>query len=335
VKAWRVDHQAPAAEEPLVLVEGPDPEPGPGEVRVRVSTCGVCRTDLHIAEGDVALRRGHVVPGHEVVGYVDATGPGAQRFSPGERIGIPWLRHTCGECRFCRSGRENLCTAPRFTGWDEDGGYAELAVVPEDFAYRLPAAFTDEKAAPLLCAGIIGYRALRQSRVRPGQTLGIYGFGGSAHLAAQIAISEGTTVRVFTRSEKARRLALDLGCASAGDTREVPPGPLDAGIVFAPSGDVVPVAMSALDRGATLAIAGIHLSDIPALEYQKHLFYEREIRSVTANTRTDGEEFLAAAARIQVEVETTAYGFADADRALSDLAEGRVSGAAVLELSET
>jgi alcohol dehydrogenase, propanol-preferring len=334
MRAWVLEHQAPASEGPLGLVDLPEPEPGPGEVRIRVLTCGVCRTDLHLAEGDLRFRRRPVVPGHEIVGVVDATGPGSGRFAVGDRIGVPWLRWTCGECRFCRSGRENLCVAPRFTGWDDDGGYAEMAVVPEDYAYVLPSDFSDEEAAPLLCAGIIGYRALRASAVRAGGTLGIFGFGGSAHLAAQVALAEGTTVRVFTRSAEARRLALDLGCTSAGDLDDPAPEPLDGAVLFAPAGGIVRVALSMLDRGATLAVAGIHLSEIPPLDYEKHLFYERRLRSVTANTRTDGEEFLRAAAAIGIKVSTVPYRFGDAPKALEDLANGRISGAgaAVLEV---
>ena len=317
---------------PLELVELPVPEPGPGEVRVRVSACGVCRTDLHLAEGDLPPKRRGVVPGHEVVGYVDALGQGATRFDVGARVGIAWLRHTCGVCRFCRSGAENLCLEPRFTGWDEDGGYAEFAVVEAQFAYRLPDGFDDEHAAPLLCAGIVGYRALRRAALPPGGRLGIYGFGASAHLAAQVALAEGATVHVLTRSEGARRLALELGAASAGAAADAPPEPLDAAILFAPAGGLVPPALAALDRGGTLAIAGIHLSDVPALRYQDHLFQERQLRSVTANTRRDGEEFLTLAARMGVRVTTTPYPLMQADAALRDLAHDAVLGAAVLVL---
>jgi len=264
---------------------------------------------------------------------VDELGEGATRFRLGERIGIAWLRHTCGVCRFCANGAENLCIAPRFTGWDADGGFAEHAVVPEAYAYVLPAAFSDEEAAPLLCAGIIGYRALRRSALPPGGRLGIYGFGASAHLAAQIALHEGATVHVMTRSEDARRLALELGAASAVGSADAPPEPLDAAILFAPVGTLVPVALEALDRGGTLAIAGIYLSDVPTLSYERHLFEERSLRSVTANTRADGEEFLAIAAQIPVKVVTTPYAFAEADEALADLAHDRVNGAAVLHAS--
>jgi propanol-preferring alcohol dehydrogenase len=290
----------------------------------------VCRTDLHLAEGDLTPKHHHVVPGHEVVGTVDVLGDGARRFAPGDRVGVPWLARTCGTCPFCLAGRENLCTDPRFTGWDVDGGYAEYAVVDEAFAYALPEALSDEQAAPLLCAGIIGYRALRRSNLPAGGRLGIYGFGGSAHLTAQVALAEGATVHVLTRAPEARRLALELGAASAGGADDAPPEPLDAAILFAPVGELVLPALAALERGGTLAVAGIHLSDIPALNYQRHLFEERSLCSVTANTRADGEEFLAAAARIPVRATTVAYGFDRADRALADLAHDRVNGAAVL-----
>jgi propanol-preferring alcohol dehydrogenase len=330
MKAWVVRRPAPIDEGPLALVDRPVPEPGPGEVRVRVAVCGVCRTDLHLAEGDLPPRHPDVVPGHEVVGVVEARGPGAERFEVGERVGIAWLRGTCGTCRFCRRGDENLCLSPSFTGWDADGGYAEHAVVDERFAYRIPDAFTDEEAAPLLCAGIIGYRALRRAELPPGGRLGIYGFGASAHLAAQVALAEGATVHVMTRAPEARRLALELGAASAGDTYDPPPEPLDAAITFAPAGEVVPAALAALDRGGTLAIAGIHLTRIPPLDYAEHLFQERQVRSVTANTRRDGEEFLATAARIGIRVETRPYTLDEADAALRDLAHDRVTGAAVL-----
>lgn len=333
MKAWVVAEPGPGGSGPLELEERAAPEPGPGEVRVRVRVCGVCRTDLHVAEGDLPVRRPRVVPGHEVVGEVESLGPGCERFAVGDRVGIAWLRATCGACRFCARGAENLCTAPRFTGWDADGGYAELAVVPERFAYPLPDRFDDEHAAPLLCAGIIGYRALRRSGVAPGGRLGVYGFGGSAHLAAQVAVHEGVRVHVLTRSERAQTHALELGAASAAGAFDAPPEPLDAAILFAPAGDLVPVALEALDRGGVLAIAGIHLTEIPPLDYRRHLFFEREVRSVTANTRRDGEEFLDLAARVPVRVTTTPYPLEQADAALADLAAGRVAGAAVLRVS--
>ena len=332
MKAWVVRQPAPIDRGPLVAVERDVPVPGPGEIRVRVLVCGVCRTDLHLAEGDLAPHGADVVPGHEVVGVVDALGERASRFEVGDRVGIAWLRSTCGTCRFCRRGDENLCAAPSFTGWDADGGYAEHAVVDEAYAYRIPEVFGDDEAAPLLCAGIIGYRALRLAELPPGGRLGIYGFGGSAHLAAQVAVSTGASVHVITRSPEARALALRLGAASAGDGVDPPPEPLDAAILFAPAGDLVPVGLQALDRGGTLVVAGIHLSDVPGLRYADHLFQERRLRSVTANTRRDGEEFLATAARIGIKVETVPYPLAEADRALRDLAHGRVTGAAVLHV---
>jgi propanol-preferring alcohol dehydrogenase len=270
------------------------------------------------------------VPGHEVVGIVDARGAGVTRFAVGDRVGIAWLRGTCGVCRFCQRGAENLCLRPSFTGWDADGGYAEYAVVDEQFAYAIPDRFTDDEAAPLLCAGIIGYRALRRAEVPTGGRLGIYGFGGSAHLAAQVAMAEGATVHVFTRSADGRALARQLGAASAGDSFDAAPEPLDSAIVFAPAGELVPAALANLDRGGTLAIAGIHLTDIPELNYAKHLFEERQVRSVTANTRHDGQEFLDTAARIGIHVQTTAYALDNAPSALADLAHDRLVGAAVL-----
>jgi len=333
VKAWVVRHPGPIDRGPLGAVERPPPMPGPGELRVRILTCGVCRTDLHLAEGDLAPHGNDVVPGHEIVGVVDALGDGASRFALDERVGIPWLRRTCGTCRFCRRGDENLCLDPRFTGWDADGGYAESAVIDERYAYRVPDIFDDEEAAPLLCAGIIGFRALRRAALPEGGRLGIYGFGGSAHLAAQVALADGATVHVMTRSAEARQLALELGASSAGDTYDRPPELLDAAIVFAPAGEVVPVALEALDRGGIAAIAGIHLSDVPALRYADHLFQERQLRSVTANTRRDGEEFLAIAARIPIRVKTVAYPLAEADAALRDLAHDRITGAAVLRVA--
>lgn len=333
MRAWQVVSPGPIDDNPLELVEMAAPDPGPGEIRVRVLVCGVCRTDLHIAEGELAPHRDRIVPGHEVVGVVDRLGAGAGRFMIGDRVGIAWLSYTCGECRWCRRGEENLCVSPRFTGWDTDGGYADFAVVDELYAYRIPEAFGDEEAAPLLCAGIIGYRALKRAEVTPGGRLGIYGFGGSAHLTAQVALHGGATVHVFTRSPQAQALALELGCASASGAYDEPPDKLDAAILFAPVGDLVPVALRALDRGGTLAIAGIHLTDIPILEYSL-LFQERQIRSVTANTRADGEELLDLASRIPIRPTTTAYPLTAADQALTDLAHGRINGAAVLRVAD-
>lgn len=333
MRAWQLVSPAPIDHDPLRFGELPVPDPMPGEVRVRVLVCGVCRTDLHLVEGDLQPRRPGVVPGHEVVGVVDGLGPGSDRFAVGARVGIPWLRHTCGVCRWCRTGSENLCVSPKFTGWDADGGYAEYAVVAEAYAYEIPEVFDDEHAAPLLCAGIIGFRALRRADLPPGGRLGIYGFGGSAHLTAQVALFEGATVHVMTRSEQAQQLALDLGCSSAQGAEDEPPEPLDSAILFAPVGELVPVALRALDSAGTLAIAGIHLSDIPSMRYE-WLFQERQVRSVTANTRQDGEEFLDIAARIPIQPTTTGYPLSAADQALSDLFHDRVQGAAVLRVAE-
>jgi propanol-preferring alcohol dehydrogenase len=330
MRTWAVVSPGPIDTCPLRPAERPDPEPGPGEVRVRVRACGVCRTDLHLAEGDLPPRRPGVVPGHEIVGVVDARGPGATRFDLGDRIGIAWLRGTCGRCRWCRTGRENLCPDAAFTGWDADGGYAECAVVPEAFAYGLPADLGDAEAAPLLCAGIVGYRALRRAELPPGGRLGIYGFGASAHVVAQVAVAQGAVVHVLTRSAHARELALALGAASAGPADGAPPEPLDAAVLFAPAGELVPVALRALDQGGTLAVAGIHLSDVPALNYARELFREKQLRSVTANTRADGEEFLRLAATLRVLPRVELRPLAEADRALADLAADEITGAAVL-----
>jgi propanol-preferring alcohol dehydrogenase len=274
-----------------------------------------------------------VIPGHEIVGRVDAVGAGAERFAVGDRAGIAWLRHTDWTCRFCLRGEENLCVSPRFTGWDADGGYAEAAVVDERYAYRLPASFSDEEAAPLLCAGIIGYRALKRAQLPPGGRLGIYGFGASAHLAAQIAQAQGAAVYVVTRGDGAQRLAAQLGAEWVGGLDDQPPEPLDSAILFAPVGDLAPPALAALARGGTLSISGIHLTDIPVLSYDRHLFQERSLTSVTANTRADGQELLRLAARIRPKVEAVPYPLDRADQALADLASGKVTGVAVLRVA--
>lgn len=328
--AWVVGTPGPIDTKPLRWIDQAVPAPGRGQIRIHVRVCGVCRTDLHLAEGDLTPKRPSVIPGHEVVGIVDELGAGCLLFKPGDRVGVPWLAQTCGVCRFCAAARENLCMTPEFTGWDVDGGYAEYAVVNEGYAYRIPAEFSDEEAAPLLCAGIIGYRALRRAHLPPGGRLGIYGFGGSAHLIAQIALADGARVHVLTRSQQARELALELGVTSAGEAEDVPPEPLDSAILFAPVGTLVPVALAALDRGGTLAVAGIHLTDVPSLNYQRHLFEERSLCSVTANTRQDGIEFLARAARIPLRIQTANYRLDQADEALADLAHDRFTGAAVL-----
>jgi alcohol dehydrogenase, propanol-preferring len=330
MQAWVVERTAAIDDHPLRRVERDEPQPGPGQVRVRISCCGVCRTDLHLAEGDLPPHRRAVAVGHEIVGRVDAVGASASRFALGDRVGVPWLGSTDGTCTFCRRGAENLCLRPCFTGWDIDGGYADACLVEEGYAYRLADSLDDEHAAPLLCAGIIGYRALTRAAVPAGGRLGIYGFGGSAHITAQIALHQGLRVHVLTRGEGNRKLAADLGVDSVGDAADAPPEPLDGAILFAPAGELVPVALRALDRGGTLAIAGIWMSAIPPLNYADELFQEREVRSVTANTRRDGEEFLALAHRFGIRPTTVAYPMADAPAALADLAHGRFSGAAVV-----
>jgi alcohol dehydrogenase, propanol-preferring len=332
MRAWVVDRPAPVDENPLRLAERAVPEPAAGEVLLKVSVCGVCRTDLHVAEGDLPVHRAHVIPGHEIVGRVVELGPSVTRFAVGDRVGAAWLHSTCGQCRWCRTGAENLCPSSRYTGWEVDGGYAEYVVVPAAFAYDLPAGYHDEQVAPLLCAGIIGYRALRRACLPAGGRLGLYGFGGSAHLVAQIALAQGAELHVLTRGEAARALAVELGAASAGGAYDAPPVALDSAIVFAPAGELVPVALEALDRGGTLALAGIHMTQVPALDYDRHLFRERSVRTVTSNTRADGEELLRLATRLPLQISTTTYDFANADQALADLAHGRFAGAAVLRM---
>lgn len=331
MRAWRVRHPGPVSTRPLDFVTAQIPTPGPGEALIAVRACGVCRTDLHVAEGDLPVRRSHVTPGHEVIGEVTALGPGASdHIALGDRVGVAWLRHTCGTCRYCLRGHENLCPDSTYTGWDADGGYAEYVTAPAAYVHRLPTGYTDVELAPLLCAGIIGYRSLKRAELPPGGRLGIYGFGGSAHITAQVALALGAEVHVMTRGEEARRLALVLGAASAQDAADPPPVPLDSAILFAPVGELVLPAMEALDRGGTLAIAGIHLSDVPMLNYQRHLFQERQIRSVTSNTRADAREFLSFAGDHHIEVTTPRYALDRADVALDDLANGRIAGAAVL-----
>jgi propanol-preferring alcohol dehydrogenase len=330
MRAWVIGAPGPIGTGPLRLIEREIPEPGPGELLIRVLCCGVCRTDLHLAEGDLPPRPG-ITPGHEVIGEVVATGDGVRRFAAGDRAGVAWLAGTDGSCRYCRRGQENLCPRSVYTGWDVSGGYAEYLVAAAAYAHRLPGGYSDAEAAPLLCAGIIGYRALLRAELPPGGRLGIYGFGGSAHLAAQVAIAQGAAVHVFTRSPAARELAIALGAESAQGSGDPPPEPLDSAIIFAPAGPLVPTALAALDRGGTLAVAGIYLTGIPALDYDSQLFQERTLRSVTANTRGDATEFLRLAERLRLRVTATPYALDQADRALADLAGGRVEGAAVLQ----
>jgi len=321
--------------EPLALSELPAPEPGPDEVRVRVEVCGVCRTDLHIVEGELPAAKRPVIPGHEVAGYVDRVGRDVRTIKEGDRIGIAWLQRVCGRCEFCVSGRENLCRSAQFTGYHVDGGYAEYAVVPESVAYPIPKAFTDEEVAPLLCAGSIGFRALRMSGVKPGQRLGLYGFGASAHITIQVARHWGCSVYVCSLREQHRALARKLGAIWVGGAADAPPEKLHGAILFAPAGELVPPALRALEKGGTLAVAGIHLSQIPALDYDRDLFGERVLRSVTANTKQDGIELLKEAAEIPIRPHTERFALRDANKALQALKAGTINGAGVLHIASS
>jgi propanol-preferring alcohol dehydrogenase len=334
MKAMVLEGIAPIEERPLRLRDLPDPEPGPGEVRVRVRACGVCRTDLHIIEGDLPAPELPRVPGHQVVGVVDATGPGCERFRAGDRVGIAWLRETCGTCEFCRAGQENLCERKRFTGYHADGGFAELAVVREDFAYPIPDAFGDVEATPLLCAGIIGFRSLRRARLPEGGRLGLFGFGSSAHIVIQIARHRGSEVYVATRGESHRELARELGAAWTGEAYDPIPTPVHSAIVFAPAGEIVPVALRSLRAGGTVSLAGIHMSPIPEMAYEPCLFHEKTLQSVEANTREDGRALLEEAAAIPVRASTTAFPLEQANEALVRLKQDGVDGTAVLRIGE-
>ncbi|OPX22886.1 MAG: alcohol dehydrogenase [Planctomycetales bacterium 4484_123] len=330
MKAMVLEQYGPIEDSPLRMRELPDPVPGPGEVRLQVKACAICRTDLHVIEKELPPAKLPVIPGHQAVGEVDALGEGCRRLRPGQRVGIAWLRHTCGSCQFCRAGRENLCEKSRFSGYHEDGGYATAAVVPEEFAYEIPDAFTDRDAAPLLCAGIIGYAALRRSQLPDGGRLGIYGFGSSAHVVIQLALHRGCEVFVVSRGESHRQLARQMGAAWVGRSAEQMPVKVHSAIIFAPAGELVPPALEKLEKGGTLALAGIYMTAIPRMDYEKHLFYERNICSVTANTRQDGRELLAEAARIPIRPHTTTYLLHDANRALQDLKADLINGTGVL-----
>lgn len=330
MRAMVLHRRAPVAERPLRLEERPDPEPGPGEVLIRISACGVCRTDLHVIEGDLPAATLPIIPGHQVVGIVTEVGPGAIRFRLGDRVGVAWLRHTCGQCVWCRTGSENLCEGSRYTGYHADGGYAEKTVVPEAYAYPVPEAFGDAEATPLLCAGIIGYRALRRSRIAPGGRLGLFGFGSSAHIVIQLAQHRGCEVFVCTRGDDHRALAREMGASWVGDAYERPPLPLDAAVVFAPAGEIVPAALAAIRKGGTVATAGITMTALPSLDYERHVFHEKTLTSVESNTRSDGEELLREAAAIPIRPRVTAYPLHRAGEALLDLAQDRLKGTAVL-----
>lgn len=331
MKAMLLDQPAPVTNEPLYEAEVTAPEPGPGQIRLRVTYCGVCRTDLHIVEGDLPPRKAPVIPGHQIVGTVEAVGLGVGRYQRGDHLGVAWLNWTCRRCRYCQEGRENLCEQARFTGYQVDGGYAQYAVVDEDFAYPIPDTFTEAEAAPLLCAGIIGYRSLRLSEIRPGERLGLYGFGASAHIVIQIARHLGCDVFVLTRGETHQRLARDLGATWAGRVEDPLPHPLDSAILFAPVGTLVPEALRALRKGGTLAINAIYMSPIPGLDYAE-LYHERTIRSVTNFTRQDADELLQLSAEVPVRTEVEVFPLREANRALQRLKAAELPGAAVLEI---
>jgi propanol-preferring alcohol dehydrogenase len=332
MKACLLNSPAKVETNPLKFTDAPDPQPQNDDVLVRVAACGVCRTDLHVVEGELPPRKSPLIPGHQVVGRVEKLGPEVTRLSVGDRVGVPWLHHTDGVCEYCRAGKENLCDNPTFTGYTVDGGYAEYTLAPEKFVYPIPEALTNERAAPLLCAGIIGFRSLRLSGIEPGGKLGLYGFGAAAHLAIQVARHWNVSVYAMTRDARHQKLALEMGAVWAGGTVEEPPAKLDAAIVFAPAGEIVPAALKALKKGGTVALGGIHMSPIPPLDYNL-LYQERVLRSVANNTRQDGEDFLRLAAGIPIHTETEVFPLRDANRALNSLKNDAIRGAAVLKVT--
>lgn len=332
MKAYVLKTAAPVESHPLEWTDVPVPEPGEGQVLVRVHACGVCRTDLHVVEGELPERKARVIPGHQIVGVVEKCGPGTEALPTGTRVGIPWLHRTCGVCEFCTTGRENLCERAAFTGWTVDGGYAEYALADARFIYPLPENFSDEAAAPLLCAGIIGFRSLRLADLRRGARLGLYGFGAAAHVTIQIARHRGIDVYALTREEKHRELALDLGAVWAGPATVKPPALLDGAIIFAPAGELVPLALQALNKGGRLVLGGIHMSPIPSFSYDL-LYHERSIRSVANNTREDGHDFLREAAEVPVHTQYEVFPLRQANEALVALKNDGVRGAAVLSMA--
>jgi propanol-preferring alcohol dehydrogenase len=333
MKAMVLPKAAAVATRPLQLQELPDPQPKAGEVLIRVTACGICRTDLHVVEGELQPKLPKVIPGHQVVGRILGCGPGATKYAPGMRVGVPWLHHTCGMCEFCTRGSENLCRNALFTGWTANGGYAEFIVAPEGFVYPIPDRFSDLAAAPLLCAGIIGYRSLRLAELRPGDTIGIYGFGAAGHVCIQVARHLGYRVLVCTREAKHRALAAELGAEWVGGAYDTPPLPLNAAIIFAPAGELVPAALNNLKRGGTLVLGGIHMSDIPQFAYDL-LYWERRIRSVANNTRQDGIDFLRIAAEIPIHTEVQTFALEGANEALEALKNDGIRGAGVLLVAE-
>lgn len=325
---------APIDQNPLELVDVPKPEPGAEDVLLRIKVCGVCHTDLHTVEGELPEVKLPIIPGHQVVGVVEQKGKKASRFKEGDRLGVAWLYSSCTNCGYCTREKENLCESARFTGYHVDGGYAEYIVVPEKFVYVIPEIFSDEEASPLLCAGIIGYRALRLSEIKPGQRLGLYGFGASAHVAIQVAVHWGCSVYVFSRSEEHRKLADKLGAVWTGTSKDEPPSKVDGSIIFAPAGELVLDALRVLDKGGTVALAGIYMTPIPEMDYVKHLYHERTLRSVANATRQDGKELLKIAAEIPIETTTQMFCLEEANEALRLLKEGKINGAAILKISD-
>lgn len=320
---------------PLEPATVPDPTPGAGEILIRVRACGVCHTDLHIVEGELPPVKTPLIPGHQVVGAVQACGPRSGKFKVGDPVGVPWLNRTCGACEACRRGDENLCEEARFTGYHVDGGYAPYMTAPEAFAYKIPDQYPHVQAAPLLCAGVIGYRALRICGLLPGERLGLFGFGASAHIVIQIARHRGCPVYVFSRSASHRALARRLGAVWTGTSQQSAPEPLDRAVLFAPAGRLIPDALRNLRKGGSLAIAAIYLDKIPEMDYGAYLYGERSIRSVTASTRRDAEELLALAAQIPIKTDVKTFALGQANEALNLLKAGRITGAAVLDLGQT
>ena len=334
MKAMVLKEARPVEESPLEMMEVPAPTPGPEEIRIRIRACGVCHTDLHAVEGDLPLPKLPLIPGHEIAGVVEGVGSEVVRFRVGDRVGVPWLYSTCGKCDFCRRGLENLCENARFTGYHVDGGYAQYVVVPEAFAYRLPQGFSDVEATPLLCGGVIGYRALKLSEVRPGERLGLYGFGSSAHMVIQIARHWGCEVYVFTRSEEHRQHALELGAAWVGGAKDTPPHKLDSSIIFAPAGWIVPEALRVLRKGGTLALAGIHMTPIPEMDYDTLLYHERTVRSVANSTRQDVVELLRLAETMRIRTDVQVFPLEEANHVLQLLKRAEIRGTAVLKIPE-
>ncbi len=334
MKAMILKKPKPVERQPLEMVDVPVPEPGPGEILVRVHMCGLCHTDIHTVEGDFELPVLPIIPGHQIVGTVEKAGPGVTKPAIGDRVGAAWLNRTCQECSFCRRDLENLCEKALFTGYHVHGGYAQYAVLPADFIYSLPEDFSDRDAAPLLCAGIIGFRALKLSNLKPGETLGLYGFGASAHVAIQVAVHRGCRVLVFTRSRDHMAHAEKLGAAWTGTSKDRPPEKPASSIVFAPAGEIVLDALAHLEKGGTVALAGITMTTIPALDYDRHLYHEKMLRSVTASTREDGRELIRLAAAIPIRTDTILFPLEEANEALRLIKESRISGAGVLEIPQ-